>query len=262
MGVSNSNKVSAVVNFIALLASIPIIGAGVWLASKLDNECIHNFRWHVLVLGILVLMVSLAGFVGAYWNKHVLLVFYLCCMPILIVLIIFLLVFVFIVTTPDGTYHVPGRDFKESMLDGFSPWLRNHVTASPIWNNIRTCLADSYVCIKLTQDYISADQFFNSPVSPLQSGCCKPPTACGYNYVNPILWINPANPMADPDCYLWSNGQKQLCYNCNACKAGLLGNLRQEWRKANIILSVALLLLIWLYLIAFKNAQTQDLFRL
>jgi len=166
MGVSNN--ITAVVNFIALLASIPIIGSGVWLASKPDNECIHNFRWHVLVLGLLVLLVSLAGFVGAYWNKQGLLAFYLCCMAILIALLLFILLFSFIVTRPDGTYYVPGRGFKESMLHGFSPWLRNHLTASRSWNKITTCLADSDVCIKLTQDYVSADQFFNSHISPLQ----------------------------------------------------------------------------------------------
>ncbi|XP_027359480.1 tetraspanin-2-like [Abrus precatorius] len=262
MGVSNN--ITSVLNFIALLASIPIIGAGVWLASKADNECIHNFRWHVLILGILILIVSLAGFVGAYWNKQGLLAFYLCCMAILIALLLFLLLFAFIVTRPDGSYDVQGRGYKESSLDGFSPWLRHHVTTSGSWQKIRTCLADSHVCIKLTQDYITAHQFFNSPISPLQSGCCKPPTACGYNYVNPTLWINPVNPMADPDCYLWNNDQNQLCYDCNACKAGLLGNLREEWRKANIILIVAVVVLIWVYLIAcsaFKNAQTQDLFR-
>ncbi|KAK7285359.1 hypothetical protein RJT34_20128 [Clitoria ternatea] len=56
----------------------------------------------------------------------------------------------------------------------------------------------------------------------------------------------------------------QLCYNCNSCKAGLLGNLRKEWRKANIILIVAVVVLIWVSVIAcsaFKNAQTEDLFR-
>jgi hypothetical protein len=77
------------------------------------------------------------------------------------------------------------------------------------------------------------------------------------------MWTNPANPMADSDCNLWNNDQNQLCYNCNACKAGLLGNLRKEWRKANIILIVAVVVLIWVYVIAcsaFKNAQTEDLF--
>lgn len=77
------------------------------------------------------------------------------------------------------------------------------------------------------------------------------------------MWTNPVNPMADSDCSLWNNDQNQLCYNCNACKAGLLGNLRKEWRKANIILIVAVVVLIWVYVIAcsaFKNAQTEDLF--
>jgi len=46
------------------------------------------------------------------------------------------------------------------------------------------------------------------------------------------MWTNPVNTMADSDCNLWNNDQNQLCYNCNACKAGLLGNLRKEWRKA------------------------------
>lgn len=87
---------------------------------------------------------------------------------------------------------------------------------------------------------------------------------CGYSYVNPTVWTNPVNPNADSDCYLWNNDQAQLCYNCNSCKAGLLGNLRKEWRKVNVILIVAVVLLIWVYLIAcsaFRNAQTEDLFR-
>ena len=97
-----------------------------------------------------------------------------------------------------------------------------------------------------------------------QSGCCKPPTACGYNFVNPTLWQNPTNMAADADCYLWNNDQSQLCFNCKSCKAGLLGNLRKDWRKANLILIITVVVLIWVYVIAcsaFRNAQTEDLFR-
>ncbi|KAK7318016.1 hypothetical protein RJT34_02713 [Clitoria ternatea] len=262
MGVSNN--ITAVVNLIALLASIPIIASGIWLASKPDNECIANFRWPIVIIGILILLVSLAGFVGAYWNKQGLLALYLFSMALLILLLLVILVFAFVVTRPDGAYDVPGRAYKEYTLHAFSSWLRTHITGSGSWHNIMPCLASSDVCTKLTHNYITADQFFASHISPLQSGCCKPPTACGYNYVSPILWTNPVNPMADPDCYLWNNDQNQLCYNCNACKAGLLGNLRKEWRKANIILIVAVVVLIWVYVIAcsaFKNAQTEDLFR-
>ncbi|KAF9614007.1 hypothetical protein IFM89_014807 [Coptis chinensis] len=259
-----SNNITSCLNFIAILCSIPIIVAGIWLASKPDNECIHLFRWPVVILGILILLVALAGFVGAFWNRQGLLAFHLFCMAVLIVLLLILLILSFVVTRPDGSYVVPGRGYKEYRLDGFSSWLRTHVTNSGNWGKIRTCLAESDVCSKLGQNYASADQFFSGHMSPLQSGCCKPPTICGYGYVNPTLWVNPTNPMGDPDCYLWTNDQTQLCFGCNACKAGVLGNLRKEWRKANVILIIALVVLIWVYVIgcsAFKNAQTEDLFR-
>ncbi|KAM7515622.1 hypothetical protein LguiA_005205 [Lonicera macranthoides] len=93
----------------------------------------------------------------------------------------------------------------------------------------------------------------------LNSGCCKPPTMCGYQYVNPTTWVNPVSPVADPDCYIWSNDPTQLCYGCDSCKAGLLGILRNEWRKANVILIVAIVILISVYLIAcsaLKNAES------
>lgn len=167
MGVANN--ITAVLNFIAFLCSIPIIAAGIWLASKPDNECIHLFRWPVVILGILILLVSLTGFVGAYWYKETLLAFYLCCMAILIVLLLILLVFAFVVTRPDGGYDVPGRGYKEYRLDGFSSWLRNHIVDSKNWNKIRPCLAESDNCAKLSQDYITADQFFMAHISPLQA---------------------------------------------------------------------------------------------
>ncbi|KAK7839957.1 tetraspanin-2 [Quercus suber] len=131
MGVSNN--ITATLNFIAFLASIPIIASGIWLASKPDNECTHYFRWPVVILGFLILLVSLAGFVGAYRNKQGLLAFYLICMAILIALLLILLVFAFTVTRPDGSYSVPGRGYKEYRIDGFSQWLRDHVTNSDNW---------------------------------------------------------------------------------------------------------------------------------
>lgn len=82
--------------------------------------------------------------------------------------------------------------------------------------------------------------------------------------MNPTVWNNPTNTIADPDCSIWNNDPNQLCYNCDACKAGLLGNIRKEWRKVNVILIITVVVLIWVYLIAccaFRNAQTEQLFR-
>jgi hypothetical protein len=98
----------------------------------------------------------------------------------------------------------------------------------------------------------------------VQSGCCKPPTVCGYAYVSPTVWTNPANPAADGDCGAWSNDPRQLCYGCSSCKAGMLGTLRDQWRRANAALVAATVVLVVVYVIgcsAFKNAQTEDLFR-
>ena len=96
-----------------------------------------------------------------------------------------------------------------------------------------------------------------------KAGCCKPPMICGFEYGGATTWNGAGNVAADADCGKWSNDPSQLCYNCDSCKAGLLGNLRHEWRKVNVILIVTVVVLIWVYLIAcsaYKNAQTEELF--
>ncbi|OIT20201.1 PREDICTED: tetraspanin-2-like [Nicotiana attenuata] len=165
---SLSNNITAFLNFVAFMCSIPIIAAGTWLASKTDNECIHWLRWPVVFMGLAVMLVSLAGFVGAYWKKEGLLGVYLVCMAILIILLLVLLVLAFVVTRPNGAYLVPGRGYSEYRLAGFSSWLRNHITSNDNWGKIRACLADSNVCPKLNNEFITADQFFAAHLSPIQ----------------------------------------------------------------------------------------------
>ncbi|PPD99965.1 hypothetical protein GOBAR_DD03013 [Gossypium barbadense] len=131
------------------------------------------------------------------------------------------------------------------------------------WIGLIHKIISSSTCRVLWGNQATPNEVYKQLPALATHGCCKPPTICGYIFVNPTLWTNPVNPAGDPDCNLWSNDQTQLCYNCNSCKAGLLGNLRREWRKANIILIVAVVVLIWVYIIAcsaFKNAQTEDLF--
>ncbi|XP_057768295.1 tetraspanin-2-like [Salvia miltiorrhiza] len=260
-----SNSITAILNFVAMMCSFPIIAAGVWLASRADNECLLWLRWPLVFLGLAFLLVSAAGFVGAYWKKEGLLAIYLVAMFILIVVLLVILVLAFVVTRPDGGAVVGGGvGFKEYRLDGFSSWLRDHVTATDNWGKIRACLAASQICPKLTHKFVSAPDFFAAHLSPLQSGCCKPPLMCGLEYSSPTTWLGQPNLAAGADCGVWSNDPRQLCYNCDSCKAGLLGNLREEWRKTNVILIITVVLLIWVYLIAcsaYRNAQTEQLFR-
>lgn len=96
----------------------------------------------------------------------------------------------------------------------------------------------------------------------MQSGCCKPPTDCGFVYVNETLW-NPGGGMigTDLDCTRWSNDQQQLCYQCDSCKAGVLGSIKKSWRKVSVINIIVLILLVIFYVIgcaAFRNNKRMD----
>ena len=96
----------------------------------------------------------------------------------------------------------------------------------------------------------------------MQSGCCKPPTECGYVYVNETVWTT-GNGMvgSNSDCYSWSNDQGQLCYSCNSCKAGVLASLKKSWRKVSVINIVILIILVIVYVVAcaaFRNNRRID----
>ncbi|XP_040989607.1 protein TORNADO 2-like [Juglans microcarpa x Juglans regia] len=259
-----SNNVIGGINFIAMLLSIPIIGSGILLATEPDNSCVKILQWPVIILGILILVVALAGFVGGFWRVPWLLIFYLVAMLILIILLACLVVFIYMVTLRGSGHPAPSRSYLEYHLDDFSGWLRRRVQSPFKWDRIRNCLSSKTMCAELNQNYRMAQDFFNARISPLQSGCCKPPTECGYTFVNPTYWISPINTAADMDCLQWNNEQTQLCYNCNSCKAGLLANIKKEWRRADIILLITLMALISVYLVAgccaFRNAKTEDLF--
>ncbi|KDO37847.1 hypothetical protein CISIN_1g045375mg [Citrus sinensis] len=61
-----SNNVIGPINLVAVLLSIPVIGARIWLAIEADNSCVKLLQWPVIILGILILVVALAGFIGGF----------------------------------------------------------------------------------------------------------------------------------------------------------------------------------------------------
>ncbi|ESQ39818.1 hypothetical protein EUTSA_v10000993mg [Eutrema salsugineum] len=259
-----SNNVIGCINFISVLLSIPVIGAGIWLAIGTVNSCVKILQWPVIIIGILILLVGLAGFIGGFWRITWLLVIYLIAMLALIVLLAILVGFIYMVTIRGSGHQEPSRAYLEYSLQDFSGFLRRRVQRSYKWDRIRTCLSTTSICPELNQSYTLAQDFFNAHLSPIQSGCCKPPTKCGFTFVNPTYWISPIDMSADMDCLQWNNDQNTLCYGCDSCKAGLLANLKVDWLKADIFLLLALIGLIIVYIIgccAFRNAKTEDIFR-
>eukprot|EP00268_Persea_americana_P019496 TRINITY_DN19981_c0_g1_i1.p1 TRINITY_DN19981_c0_g1~~TRINITY_DN19981_c0_g1_i1.p1 ORF type:complete len:284 (+),score=14.77 TRINITY_DN19981_c0_g1_i1:212-1063(+) len=246
-----SNTLIGFLNLFTLLVSIPLIGAGLWMARS-STTCESFLQLPLLVLGFVVLVISLAGFVGACFNVPWALWFYLSVMLLLIATLLSLTIFGFAVTSQGRGVPVPGHIYKEYRLEDYSEWLRNRVKNPINWNKIRSCILNSNTCSKLSQwspiDYLQRD------MSPIQSGCCKPPTLCNYATEGTVV-------AQDPDCFKWNNAPGLLCYECNSCKAGVLEDVRSDWHKISVLNVVVLIFLISIYCIgccAFRNTRRAE----
>ena len=75
-----TNNFIGTINFVAVLLSIPIIDVRIRLTTEPGDSCVKVLLWPAIILGVLILVVALAGFVGAFWRIPTLLVLYLIAM--------------------------------------------------------------------------------------------------------------------------------------------------------------------------------------
>lgn len=161
-----SNTVIGFLNFFTLLASIPIIGAGLWMARS-TTTCENFFQTPLLAIGFIVLVISLIGFIGSCFHLAWALWVYLVIMLFLIATIFTLTIFGFIVTNQGGGVEVVGRNYMEYHLDDYSTWLRNRIIKDPhYWSTIRSCILGSNTCAKLAS-WTSLD-YIQRAMSPIQ----------------------------------------------------------------------------------------------
>lgn len=259
-----SNHLITFLNFFTALLSVPIIATGIWLTTKHSSECLRFLQWPLIVTGVFILLVSIAGLVGTSCRILWLLWMYLAIMFLLILLLACFTVFAFIVTNKGAGDAISGKGFREYHLGNYSSWLQRQVNQKSNWDRIRSCLSAGRVCEHLDAKYPSATAFASADLSPLESGCCKPPTACGFRFVNATVWMDAKAPSADADCSRWSNQSLQYCLNCDSCRAGVLETVKKDWRKVAIVNVVVLVLIIAVYSIgcsAFRNARRDDYYK-
>ncbi|XP_074565843.1 tetraspanin-3-like [Curcuma longa] len=270
----SSNALIGAINFVTFLVSIPILGGGIWLSVRANNtDCLRFLQWPIIIIGVAIMVISLIGFAGACYRLTWLLRVYLFVMLFVILALLCFIVFAYAVTDRGHGQVVMDRAYLEYQLSDYSGWLKDRVSDPGYWVRIRVCIRDSRVCPKLAR-YVRnsitglpqpepAEQFYRRQLSPIESGCCKPPTSCGFTYVNETDWVGQPSPTAnDIDCNRWNNPNQQwLCYQCDSCKAGVLASIRHSWRKASVINIVVLVILVIVYVIAcaaFRNARRID----
>ncbi|KAM7267857.1 hypothetical protein ACFE04_010023 [Oxalis oulophora] len=258
-----SNNLVGILNFLTFIISIPILGGGIWLSKHGTSECEKFLDTPIIILGIFLMLVSLAGLIGACCRVTWLLWFYLVVMFLLIVLVFCFTIFAFLVTNKGAGHVVGGKGYKEYKLGDYSSWLRKRVSDRKNWNKIRACLVDSHVCTKYAKKYANDDvnMFSKEKLKATESGCCKPSSDCGFTYLSPTNWTNTDTTSTNTDCSTWSNDPKMLCYNCSACKAGFVDELRSDWKKVATINIIFLIILIIVYTIgccAFRNNRRDN----
>ncbi|KAJ9141207.1 hypothetical protein P3X46_031773 [Hevea brasiliensis] len=247
-----SNNLIGILNFLTFLLSIPIL-MRIWLRNHGTSECEKFFDTPVIIIGVFLMVVSLAGLIGACCRVSWLLWLYLFVMFLLIVLLFCFTIFAFVVTNKGAGKVVSERGYKEYRLVITQTGCR------------RGCLIDGKVCSDFNEKYLndSVTKLYTEHLSAVQSGCCKPADECGFEYVSPTNWTKITPSSTNPDCSAWDNDPNTLCFNCNSCKAGLLDNIKSDWKKVAVVNIVILVFLIIVYSVgccAFRNNKRQCLF--
>lgn len=152
-----SNSLIGLLNLLTLLGSIPIIGGALWMARN-STTCEAFLQRPLLVVGFLVLLISLAGFVGACFDVAWALWLYLFVMLLLIATLLGLTIFGIGVASGGGGEHRVGD---------YSAWLRNRVNNPQYWITIRSCILGSNTCNQASNS-LSPLNYLQRDITPIQ----------------------------------------------------------------------------------------------
>ncbi|KAL2481076.1 Tetraspanin-15 [Abeliophyllum distichum] len=244
-----SKKIVLPVALITFLLSIPVLFSAIWLLYIRQYDCeglFKNLPRLQIGIGIGMLLIFFLSNAVVYARAK---------FPVPGLMFIMMLM---IVTLVIGLGII--GDFKmESRRIVASPrWFELKVHNNKNWNDIKYCIYETRTCKDLISRSYSLDSngISTTNLSPVESGCCTPPTICEMEFVNATYWkrgnieIDSTIPY-DRDCDTWQNDESMLCYDCNACKDGFVRTLEAKWLKLGTFLSVMSLLLMISHLLLF-----------
>ncbi|KAB5573773.1 hypothetical protein DKX38_000967 [Salix brachista] len=200
-----------------------------------NANCASFLRVPVFILGAALLIISVLGLMALFCRASPLHRVYLWAKLLLVIVLLGFTVFSSFVTDKGPRETDSGRD--QSRLQDFSGWLQGHVVNENKWVRIKKCLIKTRVCQEYAQKLsaLPSDVLLEMLI-PAESGCCMPPSNCGYRFKNATFWDAPKSGLDSKgdECLSWKNGQENLCYNCETCKAGYLQEVRNIWKALNI----------------------------
>jgi hypothetical protein len=149
------NILIIILNFVTLIVSISLLAFGLWIwnTKQAQTQCEIMFEKQIILLGILLFVGSLLGFIGACRQSFKILGFYL----LILFLAYFLIFSINIFNTVVG--------FK-----GSETWLKEKVNNNNNWNTIQSCLQPQQFCADFHSQF-SYDlfrKFYTEHFSPIQ----------------------------------------------------------------------------------------------
>ncbi|KAL2543487.1 Tetraspanin-10 [Forsythia ovata] len=247
------------INFLTMFLAIAVIGFGVWMSTHHDG-CRKALTIPVLGLGAVIFLISIIGFIGALKNNSIMLWIYLILLCIVLVAILVFTVLAFIITNNGSGHNVTGLRYKEYQLQDYSSWFLKQLNNSDNWKHLKSCLVKSDDCNNLSKKYKTLKQFKSAKLSPIEAGCCRPPSDCGYPVVNASFYDLSFRPISsNKDCRLYKNAKAVKCYNCDSCKAGVAQYMKIEWRVVaifNVVLFIVLSIIYFVGCCARRNAAS------
>ncbi|KAK9758036.1 hypothetical protein RND81_01G202300 [Saponaria officinalis] len=159
-----------------------------------------------------------------------------CGVPSYILMII-LGIFTLAVSSHGNGKSIPGIQYKEYELGSYSKWVQHRVNTNHLWEkHYKRTLIKHNVCKDMVSGIYkldTIDKLHQRPLNSFESGCCKPPEECKFNYTSPTIWTNSTNTTAttnntNADCYKWSNDPNTYCFNCLSCKAAFAQDVKDS----------------------------------
>ncbi|KAI5064862.1 hypothetical protein GOP47_0019557 [Adiantum capillus-veneris] len=239
------------VNTVALALSIVVLGLGVFLVTQHDN-CEKMISTPILITGGFVMCISLIGYVGALREVSLLLWAYTLLVCLLLGAMAGFTLFTYIAThrgPGDHPKSVGAHDYK---LHDYSGWLQNLLNDRDNWEHMKSCFVKPKYCEDMIFKFKNPQELKHATLSPLEAGCCTPPSECGYSPKNATFYILQSPPLSShKDCMIYKNNIAIKCYNCDSCKGVIAHYLRKEWRIIALVNIVMFTMLIVLYSIAY-----------
>ncbi|CAJ2676623.1 tetraspanin-10 isoform X2 [Trifolium pratense] len=220
MGMGTSTFVTRCINFLTMVLAMVVIIFGVWMSTRHD-ACRKSLTIPMLSIGAVIFLI-------------------------------------FIVTNNGSGHSVTGLRYKEYQLQDYSSWFLKELNNSRNWKRLRVCLVKTEDCNNLSKKYKTLKHYKLAKLTPIEAGCCRPPSECGYPAVNASyydLTFHPVSP--NNDCKRYKNSRAVKCYDCDSCKAGVAQYMKTEWRVVaifNVVLFAVLSIIYFVGCCARRNA--------